>query len=127
MRAYFDHNATTPLDPAAADVMVRVLREQFGNASSVHRFGQRARQGEQVTDFSRERRAPRLASQRVRAGPLAVGRRWPVRCADVDGDPRFVLGHEEGDDGQDHLGPTSRAHQRIFTANLEILARPDAL
>jgi cysteine desulfurase len=43
MRAYFDHNATTPLDPAAADVMVRVLREQFGNASSVHRFGQEAK------------------------------------------------------------------------------------
>jgi cysteine desulfurase len=43
MRAYFDHNATTPLDPAAADVMVRALREQFGNASSVHRFGQQAK------------------------------------------------------------------------------------
>jgi cysteine desulfurase len=43
MRAYFDHNATTPLDPVAADVMVRVLREQFGNASSVHRFGQEAK------------------------------------------------------------------------------------
>ncbi|MDQ3938792.1 MAG: cysteine desulfurase [Chloroflexota bacterium] len=43
MRAYFDHNATTPLDPEAAEVMVRVLREQFGNASSVHRFGQEAK------------------------------------------------------------------------------------
>jgi cysteine desulfurase len=43
MRAYFDHNATTPLDPAAAEVMGRVLREHFGNASSVHRFGQEAK------------------------------------------------------------------------------------
>ena len=43
MRAYFDHNATTPLDKAAADVMVHVLRTQFGNASSVHRFGQEAK------------------------------------------------------------------------------------
>ncbi len=43
MRVYFDHNATTPVDPAVVDVMVRVLREDFGNASSVHRFGQQAK------------------------------------------------------------------------------------
>src|SRR3954454_20818403 len=43
MRVYFDHNATTPVDPAVADVMTRVLREDFGNASSVHHFGQRAK------------------------------------------------------------------------------------
>ena len=43
MRVYFDHNATTPVDPAVADAMVRVLREDYGNASSVHRFGQQAK------------------------------------------------------------------------------------
>jgi cysteine desulfurase len=43
MRIYFDHNATTPVDPAVADVMSRVLREEFGNPSSVHHFGQRAK------------------------------------------------------------------------------------
>jgi cysteine desulfurase len=43
MRVYFDHNATTPVDPAVADVMVQVLREDFGNASSVHHFGQKAK------------------------------------------------------------------------------------
>jgi cysteine desulfurase len=43
MRVYFDHNATTPVDPAVIDVMSRVLREDFGNASSVHHFGQRAK------------------------------------------------------------------------------------
>ena len=43
MRVYFDHNATTPVDPAVAEVMMRVLREDFGNASSVHRFGQQAK------------------------------------------------------------------------------------
>jgi cysteine desulfurase len=43
MRAYFDHNATTPVDPAAAEAMVRVLREDFGNPSSVHRYGQQAK------------------------------------------------------------------------------------
>jgi cysteine desulfurase len=43
MRIYFDHNATTPVDPAVAETMMRVLTEDFGNASSVHHFGQRAK------------------------------------------------------------------------------------
>jgi cysteine desulfurase len=43
VRVYFDHNATTPVDPAVADAMIHVLREEFGNASSVHRFGQQAK------------------------------------------------------------------------------------
>jgi cysteine desulfurase len=43
MRVYFDHNATTPVDPAVLDVMTTILREEFGNASSVHHFGQRAK------------------------------------------------------------------------------------
>ena len=43
MRIYFDHNATTPIDPAAVDRMTAVLREDFGNPSSVHHFGQRAK------------------------------------------------------------------------------------
>ncbi len=40
---YFDHNATTPLHPEVADLMARVLRDEFGNPSSVHRYGQRAK------------------------------------------------------------------------------------
>jgi cysteine desulfurase len=43
VRIYFDHNATTPVDPAVADAMQRALREEFGNPSSIHHFGQRAK------------------------------------------------------------------------------------
>lgn len=43
MRIYFDHNATTPVDPAVCAEMARVLTDEFGNASSVHHFGQRAK------------------------------------------------------------------------------------
>lgn len=43
MRTYFDHNATTPVDPAVVEVMSRVLQEEFGNPSSVHHFGQKAK------------------------------------------------------------------------------------
>ena len=43
MRIYFDHNATTPVAPAVAEAMAGALVEDFGNASSVHHFGQRAK------------------------------------------------------------------------------------
>ena len=43
MRIYLDHNATTPLDPVVADRMAQTLRDVWGNASSVHHFGQQAK------------------------------------------------------------------------------------
>src|SRR5688572_19034813 len=43
MRIYLDHNATTPVEPAAAAAMVRALHDLFGNASSVHYYGQQAK------------------------------------------------------------------------------------
>jgi len=43
MRIYFDHNATTPVDPEVADVVSKTIRDDFGNASSVHHFGQQAK------------------------------------------------------------------------------------
>jgi cysteine desulfurase len=42
-RLYLDHNATTPVDPRVLDAMLPFLREQYGNPSSLHSFGQRAR------------------------------------------------------------------------------------
>ncbi len=40
---YLDHAATTPLDPAVRAAMLPYLGERFGNASSVHRRGEAAR------------------------------------------------------------------------------------
>ena len=42
-RIYLDHNATTPLDARVLEAMTAALRDGFGNASSLHWFGQRAR------------------------------------------------------------------------------------
>ena len=42
-RIYLDHNATTPPSPAVVDRMAALLREDFGNPSSLHYFGQRAK------------------------------------------------------------------------------------
>jgi cysteine desulfurase len=42
-RVYLDNSATTPVDPRVAAAMARAVVETFGNASSVHGFGQQAR------------------------------------------------------------------------------------
>jgi cysteine desulfurase len=42
-RIYLDHNATTPPTTAVIDRMTATLRDDFGNPSSVHHFGQRAK------------------------------------------------------------------------------------
>ncbi|MDD5544645.1 MAG: cysteine desulfurase family protein [Acidobacteriia bacterium] len=42
-RIYLDNNATTPLLPEVREAMRPWLEEQFGNAASVHWYGQRAR------------------------------------------------------------------------------------
>ena len=41
--AYFDHNATTPLDDGVFEAMLPYLKGEYGNASSRHEFGTRAR------------------------------------------------------------------------------------
>lgn len=44
-RCYFDHNATTPVDPRVVEAMLPHYGQVFGNASSLHSFGQEAREG----------------------------------------------------------------------------------
>jgi cysteine desulfurase len=41
-KAYFDHSATTPVDPKVLKAMEPFFKETFGNASSIHCFGQEA-------------------------------------------------------------------------------------
>ncbi|WP_300332440.1 cysteine desulfurase family protein [Accumulibacter sp.] len=40
---YFDHNATTPVEPAVLEAMLPYFSVQFGNASSRHEYGRAAR------------------------------------------------------------------------------------
>ncbi|MGE4650930.1 MAG: cysteine desulfurase family protein [Myxococcota bacterium] len=44
MRIYLDHNATTPLHDEVVETMLRVLHDDYGNPSSVHAEGARARE-----------------------------------------------------------------------------------
>lgn len=43
MRVYFDNAATTPVAPEVIDAMIPHLREQYGNPSSIHNEGRKAR------------------------------------------------------------------------------------
>jgi cysteine desulfurase len=49
---YFDYNATTPLDPEVREAMLPYFGEVWGNPSSVHHVGQRARS---ILDDARDR------------------------------------------------------------------------
>jgi len=57
-RVYLDHNASTPVYPEVVEAMLPYFGERFGNPSSVHGFGQEAREGletarEQIAHFLR--------------------------------------------------------------------------
>ena len=57
---YFDYNATTPLDPAVRDAMLPFLGEFWGNPSSVHHVGRKARA---LLDDARDRAAKFLGAK----------------------------------------------------------------
>lgn len=60
MAVYLDHAATTPLRPEALEAMLPFLTEQFGNPSSPHAVGRRARA---ALDDARARIAARLGAE----------------------------------------------------------------
>src|SRR5450631_2525880 len=57
---YFDYNATTPLDPAVRDAMLPFLDNVWGNPSSVHHVGRKARA---LLDDARDRAAKFLGAK----------------------------------------------------------------
>jgi cysteine desulfurase len=111
-RIYLDHNATTPLAPAVLERMTRILGEEYGNPSSVHHFGQRAK----------------AAMDEARSGVAAL----------VGGDPSeivFTSGGTEGDNfairgvaealestGRRHLIASAIEHEAVLST-LKALAR----
>jgi cysteine desulfurase len=112
MRIYFDHNATTPVDPSAADVMMRVLREEYGNASSVHRLGQQAKS---VMDEARS-----AVSSLIGAEPSEL----VFTSGGTEADNFALRGAAEALEptGRKHLIATSIEHEAVLVT-LKALAR----
>jgi cysteine desulfurase len=112
MRIYFDHNATTPMDPSAADVMMRVLRDEYGNASSVHRMGQQAKS---VMDEARS-----AVSTLIGAEPSEL----VFTSGGTEADNFALRGAAEALEptGRKHLIATSIEHEAVLVT-LKALAR----
>ncbi len=64
MTAYFDHNASTPVDSGVLRAFVQAARDVYGNASSIHRAGQMAKQ--------RLEAARRSVATRIGAAPREI-------------------------------------------------------
>jgi cysteine desulfurase len=112
MRVYLDHNATTPLDPSVLEVVTRVLRDEFGNPSSVHHFGQRAKA---VLDEART-----AVSALVRGEPSEV----VFTSGGTEADNFALRGAAEALEptGRKHLIATSIEHEAVLVT-LKALAR----
>lgn len=60
MRIYADHGATTPVDPRVLAAMLPFFEGKFGNASSIHAWGQEAHE---AVDRAREQVASTVGAQ----------------------------------------------------------------
>jgi len=111
-RIYLDHNATTPLLPAVIDRMTAVLREEFGNPSSVHHFGQQAKAA--VDDARSE------VAELIGADPSEV----LFTSGGTEGDNIAIRGAAEALEatGQKHLVASSIEHEAVLNT-LKALAR----
>lgn len=100
-RTYLDHNATTPLVSPALDRFCRVAADVWGNASSVHHFGQQAKA---VLDGARASVAALLGAEPSEVVFTAGG---------TEGDNAAVRGALEA------LEPTGRRHLIISSIEHE--------
>ena len=93
---YLDHNATTPLHPKAREAMLPWLGERHGNPSSIHRFGQVARN---AVEEAREKVAALIGAR-----PLEI----VFTGSGTEGNNAVMFGMERG-----HLVISSIEHPSI--------------
>jgi cysteine sulfinate desulfinase/cysteine desulfurase-like protein len=124
--AYLDHAATTPMRPEAIAAMAEEL-ERFGNPSSLHAAGRRARR---VVEESREQIAEVFGARPsevvftsggTEADNLAVKGLFWARTAAAGGPGQF--GAAAGGPGQFGTAPTAPAapaiRSRVVTTSVE--------
>jgi cysteine desulfurase len=101
-RIYFDHNATTPVDAAVLNAMLPYFSGDFGNASSIHAFGQRARAAvetarEQVAGF-------------VNARPQEI----IFTSGGTESDNHAIFGVASGSSASAHIITSSIEHEAVL-------------
>ena len=111
-RIYFDHNATTPIHPAVIERMTAALRNEFGNPSSVHHFGQQAKA---ALDEARTSVASLIGAEPAELVFTSGG---------TEGDNFAIRGVAEALEpaGKRHLIATSIEHEAVLNT-LKALAR----
>jgi cysteine desulfurase len=92
-RIYLDHNATTRLHPLARQAMAPFLDEEYGNPSSVHQAGRRARD---AVEQARDQVAALLSPNGGNGGNGGCAREEVIFCSGgTEGDNLAVRGAAE--------------------------------
>jgi cysteine desulfurase len=105
MRIYLDYNSTTPVDPAVLSAMLPFLAENFGNASSIHSAGQRARA---AVDAARQSVATLLGAK---ASEIVF------TCGGTEADNLAIFGIVNPcDQPRKHVVTTSLEHHAVLNA-----------
>src|ERR1043165_4093626 len=100
-RFYFDHNATTPIAPEVLECMVSCLGQVYGNASSIHYFGQGAKQ--------RLEAARRQVASLIHANPTEL----VFTGGGTEADNMAVLGVVRAREGARHVITSSIEHPAV--------------
>jgi cysteine desulfurase len=107
-RAYFDHNATTPVAPEVLETVVQCLAQTYGNASSIHYFGQAAKQ--------KLEHARRQLAALIHADPAEV----VFTSGGTEADNMAVLGVARARSGLRHVITTAVEHPAVLTAAAQL-------
>ena len=111
-RVYCDANATTPLAPEVLEAMRPYLMETFGNASSIHLEGQRARK---AVDQARETLAGFFQCREAEV---------VFNCGGTEGDNTAIFGLVRAGD---HLITTAIEHSAVLRAAERVAERGAAV
>lgn len=108
---YLDHNATTPVDPAVAEKMAWVLRDHFGNPSSLYPIGRRVKE---LMNEARERVAGALGVDRGEIYFTGSG---------TESDNFAIFGTFEASPGRDEFVTSAIEHPAVIEAAKALEAR----
>lgn len=115
-RFYFDHNATTPVPPPVREALLCALAEVYGNPSSVHREGQRARQAVEAARLD--------VCRLIGCGPKEL----VFTSGGTESDNLAVLGSVRAAGGRGHVVTSAVEHPAVLKACERVDAtyvRPD--